>query len=228
MNQFLSPWVLLAMLAPPILLAWRWVPLLGDAPLPAAEAKEEDARPMLAVRRAARSGGPWILAICGRLPTCRNHGRLAICPNLGTDLLGRGRLLLVRHDSRGHRMALGTDRRPQGGPRDDRRKALALVAFQPQTRYDTEFLGGGLDEHGSSYNYAAAYQYLGQYYEMSCLNEEDKLDEKALSACDVLVIKIPRVRFTPKKSRRWYSSSRPAADCSSSATTRTWKARPYT
>ena len=36
MNQFLSPWVLLAMLVPPILLAWRWVRLLGDAPLPAA------------------------------------------------------------------------------------------------------------------------------------------------------------------------------------------------
>ncbi len=34
MNQFLSPWVLLVMLVPPILLAWRWVLLLGDAPLP--------------------------------------------------------------------------------------------------------------------------------------------------------------------------------------------------
>ena len=67
--------------------------------------------------------------------------------------------------------------------------------------YNTEFLGGGDDEHGSSYNYAAAYQYLGQYYEMSRLNEEDAIDEKTLSACDVLVIKIPRFRFTPDEVR---------------------------
>ena len=43
MNQFFSPWVLLVMLAPPVLLAWRWVRLRGDAPLPAAT-EEEDTR----------------------------------------------------------------------------------------------------------------------------------------------------------------------------------------
>ena len=71
----------------------------------------------------------------------------------------------------------------------------------PKHPYDTEFIGGGDDEHGSSYNYAAAYQYLGQYYEMSRLTEEDAIDEKTLSACDVLVIKIPRDRYTPDEVR---------------------------
>ena len=36
---------------------------------------------------------------------------------------------------------------------------------------------------------------------MSRLNEADAIDEKTLSACDVLVIKIPRVRFTPEEVR---------------------------
>ena len=99
-------------------------------------------------------------------------------------------------------MAVGTDRHAQGGPRDVCRKAFALVALQPGP-YDTEFIGGGDDEHGSSYNYAAAYQYLGQYYEMSQLNEEDAIDDKTLSACDVLVIKIPASATRRRKSRRW-------------------------
>ena len=69
----------------------------------------------------------------------------------------------------------------------------------PEHPYDTEFIGGGDDEHGSSYNYAAAYQYLDQYYEMSQLKEEDAIDEKTLSGCNVLVIKIPRFRYTPEE-----------------------------
>ena len=56
MNQFLSPWVLLVMLAAPILLAWRWVRLLGDAPLPAATA-EEDPQPGQ-LRGSRRGAGP--------------------------------------------------------------------------------------------------------------------------------------------------------------------------
>ncbi len=41
MNQFLSPWVLLAMLIPPILLSWWWVRPLGDASLGKAIIEEE-------------------------------------------------------------------------------------------------------------------------------------------------------------------------------------------
>ena len=34
---------------------------------------------------------------------------------------------------------------------------------------------------------------------MSRLNEADAIDDKTLSNCDVLVIKIPRVRFAPEE-----------------------------
>ena len=65
--------------------------------------------------------------------------------------------------------------------------------------FNTEVIGGGDDEHGTSYNYAAAYQYLGQYYDMSRLGERDTIDDATLAGCDVLVIKIPRVRYTPEE-----------------------------
>ena len=85
----------------------------------------------------------------------------------------------------------------------------------PERPYNTESIGGGDDEHGSSYNYAAAYQFLGQYYEMSRLSEGDAIDDKTLSACDVLVIKIPRVRYDAGGSPGGgNASSRPAEDCS--------------
>ena len=70
----------------------------------------------------------------------------------------------------------------------------------PKHPYDTEFIGGGDDERGSSYNYAAACRYLNQYYEMlPPLKENDAIDEPTLSKCDVLIIKIPKDRFEPEK-----------------------------
>ncbi len=52
--------------------------------------------------------------------------------------------------------------------------------------YDTTWYG-----EVSGYNYAAAYAYCGQYFQMSRLLESDKIDDQTLSRCDVLVIKIP-------------------------------------
>ena len=48
----------------------------------------------------------------------------------------------------------------------------------------------------SGYNYAAIYDYLGQYYQMSRLLEKDKIDDETLGKCDVLVIKIPTARYS--------------------------------
>jgi hypothetical protein len=47
-----------------------------------------------------------------------------------------------------------------------------------------------------SYNYAAAFEFCGQYFEMSRLLESDTIDDQALSACDVLIIKTPTARYT--------------------------------
>jgi len=64
--------------------------------------------------------------------------------------------------------------------------------WEPTTRaYDTTWFG-----ESSGYNYAAIYDYLDQYYQMSRLLEKDKLDDRTLSKCDVLIIKIPTARYS--------------------------------
>ncbi len=58
--------------------------------------------------------------------------------------------------------------------------------------YDTTRFG-----HDSGYNYAAVYRYCSQFYEMSRLTDADKIDQRTLRNCDVLVIKTPTERYTP-------------------------------
>ena len=55
----------------------------------------------------------------------------------------------------------------------------------------------GTDVYGEagSYNYAAAYDYCGQYFQMSRLLETDAINDDALARCDVLVIKTPTSRY---------------------------------
>ncbi|MGA2059742.1 MAG: hypothetical protein ABSG67_04620 [Thermoguttaceae bacterium] len=53
--------------------------------------------------------------------------------------------------------------------------------------YDTTWYG-----EMSGYNYAAIYDYLGQYYDMSRLLESDKIDDQTLGQCNVLIIKTPK------------------------------------
>ncbi|MGO9115182.1 MAG: DUF4350 domain-containing protein [Thermoguttaceae bacterium] len=182
MNQFLSPWVLLVMLVPPILLAWRWVLLLGDAPLPeqgSGIGSKENAKPAADPRPRAPIFRPDAAASLSvkylAAAACCLFGAILVALGLQWEPIGTrkaGRVMIVERHS----------------------------PWSPSNHpYNTEVLGGGDDEHGSSYNYAAAYQYLSQYYEMSRLNEDDAIDEKTLSACDVLVIKIPRVRYTPEE-----------------------------
>ena len=181
MNQFLSPWVLLVMLAAPILLAWRWVRLLGDAPLPAVAHAKEDAKPAVNPRPRAPIFQPDT-----SLSLSVKYLAAAACCLFGTILV-----------------AFGLQWEPIGSRKTGRVMIVEKHSpWSPSDRpYNTEFLGGGDDERGSSYNYSAAYQYLSQYYEMSRLNEEDAIDENTLSGCDVLVIKIPRVRYTPEETQ---------------------------
>jgi hypothetical protein len=67
--------------------------------------------------------------------------------------------------------------------------------------YDTEHYGGGDEEKSVGYTYSVAYKYLSQYYEMSRLNEDETIDDKTLAGCDVLVIKIPKTRYSPDEVR---------------------------
>ena len=203
MNQFLSPWVLLIMLAPPILLAWRWVRLLGDAPLPAADVVEDAGRrskktppaPLSKVEGSelpsppAPLPGHHVPMVAGE-GSLRPHGRGS--PHLAAAACCLFGAILV---------AFGWQWEPIGTRKAGR--VMIVEKHSPWTPsnipFNTEVLGGGLDEGSTVYNYAAAYQYLSQYYEMSRLNEEDAIDDKTLSGCDVLLIKIPRYPFTPEE-----------------------------
>jgi hypothetical protein len=64
--------------------------------------------------------------------------------------------------------------------------------WEPTTRpYNTHWFG-----HDSGYNYAAVYDYLSQFFEMSQLLESGKIDRDTLAKCDVLVIKTPTARYS--------------------------------
>lgn len=47
-----------------------------------------------------------------------------------------------------------------------------------------------------SYNYAAIYEYCGQFFDMSRLPQEGSIDDRTLSRCDVLIIKTPTARYS--------------------------------
>jgi hypothetical protein len=64
--------------------------------------------------------------------------------------------------------------------------------WEPTTEpYRTKVYG-----EAGSYNYAAIYEYCDQYYKMSRLLESDAINERTLSACDVLIVKTPTSRYS--------------------------------
>ncbi len=64
--------------------------------------------------------------------------------------------------------------------------------WEPTTEpYGTEIYG-----EAGSYNYAAIYDYSGQFFEMSRLLESQAIDRATLEQCDVLIIKTPTARYT--------------------------------
>lgn len=70
-------------------------------------------------------------------------------------------------------------------------------AWEPTDKpYDTTWYGEAM-----GYNYAALYAYLDQYYKMSRINENDKIDDATLAKCDVLVIKTPTSRYSSDEVR---------------------------
>jgi hypothetical protein len=189
MNHFFSPWMLLLLLAVPVLLAWRFVRLAqvlkdesGDLPSPAGrgagdEGCEEPSK-ALALTLSQREKGP------GDAPPCP-----VLCPPSPISLpKAAGWIALA--------VALFTAAiywDPVGARHDGRVMVVERhSAWEPTNRaYDTTRFG-----ESSGYNYAAMYDYLAQYYAMSRLLEKDKLDEQTLSKCDVLLIKIPTARYS--------------------------------
>lgn len=165
MNQFFSPWVLLGLLAVPVLLAWRFVRVPDAEPEAEPEAAPEAAADDAPTPVDPSSGAePW------RLPAAA-----------GLVFLGVAVLTAAVHYD------------PVGSPKSGRVMVVERHSeWEPTTRpYDTTWFG-----HDSGYNYAAAYDYLGQYFEMSRLLESDAIDDATLARCDVLVIKTPTARYS--------------------------------
>jgi hypothetical protein len=171
MNHFFSPWMLLLLLSPPVLLAWRFI-------RPSGGEKETNEEPdNLSTGGEACSSEPAAVAQPfdfqrGWTSPLITAGAIALAVFLFTsaiywDPIGtrrEGRVMVVERHS----------------------------TWEPTTKpYDTAWFG-----ELAGYNYAAIYGYLGQYYEMSRLLENDKIDDQTLATCDVLVIKTPTARYT--------------------------------
>jgi hypothetical protein len=65
--------------------------------------------------------------------------------------------------------------------------------WEPTQRpFDTEWYG-----HDAGYNYACIYDYASRFYDMSRLT--NRIDDAALSECDVLILKVPTSAYAPEE-----------------------------
>ena len=85
---------------------------------------------------------------------------------------------------------------PVGKPRGGRVVFVERHSeWEPSDRpYDTRSFG-----HDPSYSYSAIYNYCGQYFDMSRLQDNEKIDAARLAACDVLVIKTPTEPYSAEE-----------------------------
>lgn len=79
------------------------------------------------------------------------------------------------------------------------RKQGRVMVVERHSNWEPTTVPYGTDVYGEagSYNYAAIYEYSGQFYQMSRLLEDDAIDDATLAACDVLIIKTPTARYEP-------------------------------
>jgi len=183
MNHFFSPWVLTALLGVPAGLAAAFVRLRAYAPAdcrdgaPASAAEQKlagaDQGATSARRERAAEGASGLLA------GLKAHRRLG----------ARGALFGLA----GMLAAVGLWLEPVGERKSGRVMFVERHSeWEPSDHpYDTEAYG-----EMASYNYKAAYDYLGQYYRMSRLLESERIDDRRLAECDVLVIKTPTARYS--------------------------------
>lgn len=82
---------------------------------------------------------------------------------------------------------------PVGQPQAGR---ILIVERHSTWEPTTAPYGTAVYGEAGSYNYAAAYDYCGQYFQMSRLLEADAINDNTLARCDVLVIKTPTSRYT--------------------------------
>ena len=178
MNQFFNPWVHLLLAAGPVLLAWWFVRLpaaaqdesVGNALRGVPGVEENPSRPLASERHAARSLERSSSTHSDAGPRKRTAAA-AVLVLEAVALLTFG----ILWDPAGVR---------KGG------RVMVVErhsAWEPTSpHYDTTRYG-----EDASYTYAAIYDYVAHYYQMSRLSESANIDDESLSQCDVLVIKTP-------------------------------------
>ncbi len=171
MNQFFSPWLCLALLVGPVLLVW-WFVRTSRVVRPG-QADEGSEKPRRGRAAAASSGGAATKegsASQGPLDRWRYPAALALAA-CGMAIFA----FILQWD-------------PVGRPKAGRVMIVERHStWEPSDEpYDKDHFG-----HDPSYAYTRAYDYCGQYFEMSRLMESDPINHEKLSQCDVLIVKIP-------------------------------------
>lgn len=203
MNHFFSPWMLLFLLAVPVLLAWRFVRVGSQDSIPS-EANDEESDRLAATSRQRKKNGK--LRESEQTAATLDPGSVGV-DALGTEVSSprwmRQYPLWLAASLMGLAVALFTVAIywcPVGARKDGRVMVVERHSkWEPTTKpYDTKwFVEPKLFDEGSGYNYARIYRDLGQYYDMSRLLESDKIDDDTLAKCDVLIVKTPTERYSP-------------------------------
>ncbi len=168
MNHFFSPWILAVLLIVPMLLAWRLI-RMEKRGKEIGEGEAENAKPQAAVFSTFRLPPSPIPLLLVALAVALFTAAIYWCPSGSRK---SGRVMVVERHSK----------------------------WEPTTKpYDTRWFAEPepFPDVNSGYNYARVYRYLGQYYEMSRLLENQKIDDETLDGCDVLIVKTPTVRYAP-------------------------------
>ncbi len=186
MNHFFSPWMLLALLVVPALLAWRLVRARGEERGTKDEGVNGKEGPEVKDQGSETSKSQIPDEQISSLPSHVPCPQSPVSLPLAAALVALAVALFTA--------AIYWD--PVGLRREGRVMVVERHSnWEPtMTPYDTKAFG-----EASGYNYAAIYDYLGQYFQMSRLLEKDKIDEQTLAGCDVLVIKTPTARYSPEE-----------------------------
>jgi hypothetical protein len=195
MNQFFSPWVLLALVAVPTLLALRWVIAARSASVPPSQKDAAGGSKSVPLSLRERAG------VRGTAKAPNVKRALSAAPLRTAAVSARAPLLSVALLLVGvAAVAFALEWNPAGP-----RKAGRVMwverhsTWSPTTTpYDTATFGGS-EQDSASYNYSVVYGYLGQFYQMSRLSERDPIDAATLAKCDVLVVKIPTDRYSEEE-----------------------------
>jgi len=182
LTQFWSTPLHLALLAGPVLLAWRF---LGRpaAPVPAPAAADEEAPPA----PASSDEGEEPTEAPAPAPAAPEP-----MPPAAIGLRHVLGVLLVAAAGAALTAAVTWD---PVGERKPGRVAIeeGHSTWEPTTKpMDTEWYG-----HDSGYNYACLYDYLGRFYEMSRLT--DPISDATLADVDVLMLKTPTSPYKPEE-----------------------------